>query len=78
MPCGGVRELTVLTELKPFGLTAEALDGGTPSGNGDGNYQYFLFDPQVAKQRDEAGVLDDASSSDHELFVRGNRYRLKF
>ncbi|KAG8390120.1 hypothetical protein BUALT_Bualt01G0050500 [Buddleja alternifolia] len=75
MPAGGVRELTVLSEFKPFGLTAEALDGGRAS---DDDYNYFLFDPQVAKQRDEAEELDDASAlsserSDHELFIRGNR-----
>ncbi|KAK4436500.1 Anaphase-promoting complex subunit [Sesamum alatum] len=75
MPSGGVRELTVLTEFKPFGLTAEAADGGNSS---DDDCHYFLFDPQVSKQRDEADELDDASPlsskrSDHELFIRGNR-----
>ncbi|KAL2248926.1 UNVERIFIED_CONTAM: Anaphase-promoting complex subunit 1 [Sesamum indicum] len=75
MPSGGVRELTVLSEFKPFGLTAEAADGGNSSSD---DYHYFLFDPQVAKQRDEADELDDASPlsserSDHELFIRGNR-----
>ncbi|KAL1559265.1 anaphase-promoting complex subunit 1-like [Salvia divinorum] len=73
MPRDGVRELTVLAEFRPFGLTTEALDGGSPSGDDDGDYRYFLFDPQVAKQRDEAVEVEDASSSDHELFVRGNR-----
>ncbi|KAH6824303.1 E3 ubiquitin ligase, partial [Perilla frutescens var. hirtella] len=72
MPQGGVRELSVLTKFKPFGFTAEALDGGSLSGDDD-DYHYFLFDPQVATQRDEGAELDDASSSDHELFVRGNR-----
>ncbi|KAK4403403.1 Anaphase-promoting complex subunit [Sesamum angolense] len=75
MPSGGVRELTVLSEFKPFGLAAEAADGGNSSSD---DYHYFLFDPQVAKQRDEADELDDASPlsserSDHELFIRGNR-----
>ena len=78
MPRDGVRELTVLSEFRPFGLTAEALDGGSPSGDDDGDYRFFLFDPQVAKQRDEAVEVEDASSSDHELFVRGNRYLLNF
>ncbi|GFP97654.1 anaphase-promoting complex subunit 1 [Phtheirospermum japonicum] len=75
MPRGGVRELTVLTEFKPFGLTAEALDGGK---HADEDYHYFLFDPQLAQQRGEAEELDDASAlcserSDHELYIRGNR-----
>ncbi|KAL0341265.1 UNVERIFIED_CONTAM: Anaphase-promoting complex subunit [Sesamum radiatum] len=75
MPSGGVRELTVLSEFKPFGLAAEAADGGNSTSD---DYHYFLFDPQVAKQRDEADELDDASPlsserSDHELFIRGNR-----
>ncbi|XP_057804626.1 anaphase-promoting complex subunit 1 isoform X2 [Salvia miltiorrhiza] len=73
MPHCSVRELTVLTEFRPFGLTAEALDGGSPSGDDDNDYHYFLFGPQVAKQRDETAEVEDASSSDHELFVRGNR-----
>ncbi|KAL6503767.1 hypothetical protein OROGR_025690 [Orobanche gracilis] len=76
MPRGGVRELTVLTEFKPFGLEAEAMDGGKHL---DHDYVYFLFDPHLAQQRDEADELDDASPfcserSDHELFIRGNKY----
>ncbi|KAL8463255.1 hypothetical protein ACS0TY_034046 [Phlomoides rotata] len=73
MPIGGVRELPTLSEFTPFGLTAELMDGGNQSDDDD--YHYFLFDPQVAKQQDEAPELDDASSerSDHELFIRGNR-----
>ncbi|KAL2526600.1 Anaphase-promoting complex subunit 1 [Abeliophyllum distichum] len=72
MPAG-VRELTVLGEFKPFGLVAEALDGGKPT---DDDYHFFLFDLNVTKQRDEAADELEASSSnrsDHELFVRGNR-----
>ncbi|KAL6526856.1 hypothetical protein OROGR_015946 [Orobanche gracilis] len=70
-----VRELTVLTEFKPFGLAAEAMDGDKHL---DNDYVYFLFDPQLAQQRDEAEKLDDASPfcserSDHELFIRGNK-----
>lgn len=72
----GVRNLTVLGEFKPFGLVAEALDG-KPSDNVTDKYDYFLFDPDVTRQRDEAEDSDSpvASSdrSDHELFIRGNR-----
>ncbi|CAA2984556.1 anaphase-promoting complex subunit 1 [Olea europaea subsp. europaea] len=68
-----VRELTVLGEFKPFGLVAEALDGGKPS---DDDYHFFLFDLNVTKQRDEAADELEASTSnwsDNEVFVRGNR-----
>ncbi|KAL6581232.1 hypothetical protein OROMI_007155 [Orobanche minor] len=58
MPRGGVRELTVLTEFKPFGLEAEAMDGGKHL---DNDYIYFLFDPHLVQQRDEGEELDDAS-----------------
>ncbi|GFY82116.1 hypothetical protein Acr_02g0003560 [Actinidia rufa] len=71
----GVRNLTVLGEFKPFGLVAEALDG-KPSENFTDKYDYFLFDPEIARQRDEAEDPDSSSSadrSDHELFIRGNR-----
>ncbi|XP_016575540.1 anaphase-promoting complex subunit 1 isoform X1 [Capsicum annuum] len=72
----GARELTVLGEFKPFGLIAEALDG-KPSDTCVADYRYFLFSPQVTKQRDEADELDLPSPSsdwsDHELFIRGNR-----
>ncbi|XVE99785.1 hypothetical protein REPUB_Repub03eG0230900 [Reevesia pubescens] len=73
----GVRQLTVLGEFKPFGLIAEALDGKTPDNFTD-NYDYFLFDPEIARQREE-NFDNDASASalsdrrDHELFIRGNR-----
>ncbi|GMI87289.1 pollen calcium-binding protein 1, EMBRYO DEFECTIVE 2771, anaphase promoting complex 1 [Hibiscus trionum] len=73
----GVRQLTVLGEFKPFGLIAEALDGKPPDNSTD-DYDYFLFDPVIARQRDD--ILDnDAFASalsdrrDHELFIRGNR-----
>lgn len=80
MPSGGVRELTVLTEFKPFGLTVEALDGGNQS---DDDYNYFLFDPQLAQQRGDSDELGDASTvcserSDHELFIRRNRLAPQF
>ncbi|KAK3042105.1 hypothetical protein RJ639_001807 [Escallonia herrerae] len=72
----GVRHLTVLGEFKPFGLVAEALDG-KPSDNVSNKYDYFLFDPEITRQRDEADGFDASASSsdrgDHELFIRGNR-----
>uniref|UniRef100_A0A2N9GLI6 Uncharacterized protein n=1 Tax=Fagus sylvatica TaxID=28930 RepID=A0A2N9GLI6_FAGSY len=73
----GVRRLTVLGEFKPFGLIAEALDG-KPADNVTDKYDYFLFDPQVARERDESGEQQASGSafsdrSDHELFIRGSR-----
>ena len=73
----GVRQLAVLGEFKPFGLIAEALDGKPPDNSTD-NYDYFLFDPEIARQRDEDLDNDALASSlsdrcDHELFIRGNR-----
>ncbi|KAF5944722.1 hypothetical protein HYC85_018799 [Camellia sinensis] len=72
----GVRELTVLGVFKPFGLIAEALDG-KPTHQLPHNYSYFLFHPQLTKQRDEADGFNASSSStdrsDHELFFRANR-----
>ncbi|KAJ9175912.1 hypothetical protein P3X46_014412 [Hevea brasiliensis] len=73
----GLRELTVLGEFKPFGLIAEALDGKPPDNAAD-KYDYFLFDPEIVRDRNE---MDDADASgpalrdrcDHELFIRGNR-----
>lgn len=71
----GVRHLTVLGEFKPFGLIAEAVDG-KPADNVTDKYDYFLFDPETVRERDET---DEASASalsdrcDHELFIRGNR-----
>lgn len=73
-----VRHLTVLGEFKPFGLIAEALDGKSADEITD-EYEYFLFDPEVTRQRDEVESDDtEASSSlsdrsDHELLIRGNR-----
>lgn len=73
----GLRRLSVLGEFKPFGLISEALDG-KPSDTVLDNYDYFVFDPQVARERDESDA-DDAPVSalsdrcDHELFIRGNR-----
>ncbi|KAL3521232.1 hypothetical protein ACH5RR_019381, partial [Cinchona calisaya] len=72
----GDRELTVLGEFKPFGLVAEAFDGKSSESPQD-DYSYFLFDPDVTRQRDDAENLVGTSSttdgSDHELFIRGNR-----
>ncbi|KAJ0855851.1 putative anaphase-promoting complex subunit 1 [Helianthus annuus] len=74
----GVQQLTILGEFKPFGLIAEALDGKSADEVTD-EYDYFLFDPEVTRQRDEADSDDNEASSslsdrsDHELFVRGNR-----
>ncbi|OMO50083.1 Anaphase-promoting complex subunit 1 [Corchorus capsularis] len=73
----GVRQLAVLGEFKPFGLVAEALDGKPPDNTND-DYDYFLFDPENARQRDEDLDYDSSASAlsdrcDHELFIRGNR-----
>ncbi|WMV33812.1 hypothetical protein MTR67_027197 [Solanum verrucosum] len=71
----GARELTILGDFKPFGLIAEALDGKSSDTCGD-DYRYFLFSPEVTKQRDEADELDlpsPSDRSDHELFIRGNK-----
>ncbi|XP_048325794.2 anaphase-promoting complex subunit 1 isoform X1 [Ziziphus jujuba] len=73
----GVRRLAVLGEFKPFGLIAEALDG-KPADNFTDKYDYFLFDPELTRDRDEADDFDASSDalsdrSDHELFIRGNR-----
>ncbi|KAJ0045528.1 hypothetical protein Pint_06536 [Pistacia integerrima] len=72
----GVRHLTVLGEFKPFGLIAEALDGKPPDNISD-KYDYFLFDPELVRDRGEAdrdvGGSQTEPSCDHELFIRGNR-----
>lgn len=75
----GVRRLTVLGEFKPFGLIAEALDGKPPHNLAD-KYDYFLFDPELVRDRAEGDNNGGCSSSepsdrsDNELFIRGNRY----
>lgn len=74
----GVRHLTVLGEFKPFGLIAEALDGKSADEVTD-EFHYFLFDPEVTRQRDEPDFEENEAESslsdrsDHELLVRGNR-----
>ncbi|XP_027163442.1 anaphase-promoting complex subunit 1 [Coffea eugenioides] len=76
MPVGD-RQLNVLGEFKPFGSVAEAFDGKSSSDNPQDDYSYFLFDPEVARQRDDAENTVCTSSttdgSEHELFIRGNR-----
>ncbi|KAK9061061.1 hypothetical protein SSX86_018241 [Deinandra increscens subsp. villosa] len=75
----GVRHLTVLGEFKPFGLIAEALDGKSADDEVADDFDYFLLDPEVTTQRDEADSDDSEASSsfsdrsDHELLIRGNR-----
>ncbi|KAH7677904.1 Anaphase-promoting complex subunit 1 protein [Dioscorea alata] len=76
----GVRNLAVLGEFKPFGLKAEEQDGEPVDALPD-KYDYFLFDPAVARERDELfspshefSTPDPPSTSgDHEIFIRGNR-----
>lgn len=72
----GVRRLTVLGKFKPFGLIAEATDSNPPDDdNAAGSYQYFLFDPNLTGQRDDADG-NEASflrQREHELFIRDNR-----
>ncbi|XP_065870277.1 anaphase-promoting complex subunit 1 isoform X2 [Euphorbia lathyris] len=73
----GLRELTVLREFKPFGLVAEVLDG-KPLDNVADKYDYFLFDPETVRDKDDTDDNDASASplsdrSDHEIFVRGNR-----
>ncbi|XP_038722804.1 anaphase-promoting complex subunit 1 [Tripterygium wilfordii] len=73
----GVRELTVLGEFKPFGLIAEALDGKPPS-NVSEKFDYFLFDTETTREREEedetdASIAAFSDGCDHELFIRGNR-----
>ncbi|XP_004308940.1 PREDICTED: anaphase-promoting complex subunit 1-like [Fragaria vesca subsp. vesca] len=77
MSSTAVRHLTVLGEFKPFGLIAEALDG-KPADDVPDKYDYFLFDPDTVRDRDETDDHDVLSSAfsdrcDHELFIRGNR-----
>lgn len=72
----GVRHLAVLGEFKPFGLIAETLDGKPPDNIPD-KYDFFLFDPELVRNRGEAdrnvGGSHTEPSCDHEVFVRGNR-----
>ncbi|KAJ4980944.1 hypothetical protein NE237_031781 [Protea cynaroides] len=72
-----VRHLTVLGEFKPFGLIAEALDG-KPVANVTDKYDYFLFNPQITRERYDTSDHDSSETascdrSDYELFIRGNR-----
>ncbi|KAK8947459.1 Anaphase-promoting complex subunit 1 [Platanthera zijinensis] len=75
----GVRHLTLVREFKPFGLTVEEQDcrlEDVPE-----KYEYFLFGPDVTRERDDFLPFDHDTSSagssvvggDQELFIRGNR-----
>ncbi|KAJ3676348.1 hypothetical protein LUZ60_003760 [Juncus effusus] len=72
----GVRQLTVLREFRPFGLTAEEADGDAavvPE-----KYQYCLFGSEVTRESSPESGLDESAAGlsefgEHELFVRGNR-----
>ncbi|KAG0481178.1 hypothetical protein HPP92_012036 [Vanilla planifolia] len=76
----GVRQLKLLREFKPFGLTVEARDGKLAEDVPD-KYDYFLFGREVTRERDELFPLElDFSShvspsdcGEQELFIRGNR-----
>ncbi|KAJ0979367.1 hypothetical protein J5N97_014841 [Dioscorea zingiberensis] len=76
----GVRHLAVLGEFKPFGLTAEEQDGELVDALPD-KYHYFLFDPNLARERGElfspshdfSAPDPPSTSGDHEIFIRGNR-----
>ncbi|XP_042399420.1 anaphase-promoting complex subunit 1 [Zingiber officinale] len=74
----GVRELSVLGEFKPFGLSVEDLDG-KPLDDASSEHQYFLFHPEVAREgHGTASNLDFSSpctpsEGDHEIFIRGNQ-----
>ncbi|XP_050216488.1 probable serine protease EDA2, partial [Mercurialis annua] len=47
-----VEALTVLGEFKPYGLTAEALDGKPEYNNvAADTYDYFLFDPEIVRDQ---------------------------
>ncbi|CAL5189482.1 unnamed protein product [Lathyrus oleraceus] len=73
----GVRRLTLLGEFKRFRLIAESLDGKSAETVAE-NYEYFLFEPKIARDRDVEDHCDEVASSlntrgDHELFIRGKR-----
>ncbi|EPS73838.1 hypothetical protein M569_00901, partial [Genlisea aurea] len=67
MAPSGTREITVLSEFKPFGLTVEAQDGVDPPGEA---YEYFLFDDSLFSEK---GYPNDGDGGDHEIFVRGSK-----
>ncbi|GMH15411.1 hypothetical protein Nepgr_017252 [Nepenthes gracilis] len=74
----GARPLNVIGEFKPFGLIAEALDDN-PIDDVSDKYHYFLFDPELARERDESDISNSLAASmssdgvEHEIFIRGNR-----
>jgi anaphase-promoting complex subunit 1 len=81
-----VRQLTVLGEFRPFGLTVEEADGEVAEAIvSPEKYQYHLFGPEVTRETpsdplcaslDFSNDVSGSSTSEfgeHELFVRGNR-----
>lgn len=69
----GVRPLTLLSEFKPFRLIAESLNDKSAETVAE-NYEYFLFDPEIARDRDAENHCEEVASSlnnrgDHELFI---------
>ncbi|KAF3336966.1 anaphase-promoting complex subunit 1 [Carex littledalei] len=81
-----VRQLTVLGEFRPFGLTVEEADGKvSEAATSPEKYHYSLFGPEVTREtpsdplRSSLDLSSDASATsssefgEHELFVRGNR-----
>ncbi|KAJ3688112.1 hypothetical protein LUZ61_017276 [Rhynchospora tenuis] len=84
-----VRQLTVLREFRPFGLTAEEADGEVSEASTASvtpeKYQYHLFGPEVTRETPSdplsasIDLSSDASATssnefgEHEVFVRGNR-----
>ncbi|XP_031485584.1 anaphase-promoting complex subunit 1 isoform X2 [Nymphaea colorata] len=73
----GVRTLSVLRKFKPFGLTVETIDGNPERSDLHEKYAYFLFSPEITRDRNNASEYEAASascdSSDHEIFIRGNQ-----
>ncbi|CAI8595600.1 unnamed protein product [Vicia faba] len=58
-------------------MSIEALDGKSAETVTE-NYEYFLFDPEIARDRDDEDHCDEVASAlnnrgDHELFIRGKR-----
>ncbi|KAI4384537.1 hypothetical protein MLD38_002678 [Melastoma candidum] len=75
-PPPGVRQLNVLGEFMPFGLIADAVDGGAGTKVSGDKYDYFLFDSSVAREQPSLDPTESTSScdgGDHEIFIRGNR-----
>ncbi|KAF3777767.1 Anaphase-promoting complex subunit 1, partial [Nymphaea thermarum] len=64
-------------DFKPFGLTVETIDGNPERSDLHEKYAYFLFSPEITRDRNNASEYEAASascdSSDHEIFIRGNQ-----